>query len=388
MSLSDAYRAARALEAIENYERADDPLSGRSEFSQEDAKAEMGLAYEDNTFWDMVISRPNDFWDAKISLYEVALSEWVARVPGLYWSPGSQDLRDLATQAIEQRSEGWTIYQPIGKSSKVLGGVGTLKFPPDQQGHRLVTLSSGLNASSGVPALIFPEVWEHLGLREGDVCQVKGIWRKMSTSWAERFPSIKGIPRGYIVIEAPEQMEVVVRDAPIQFHPCTVMEYSKGGARLYDFVYCTTDTQVKNYRVTLEKFFSEYKNREGRYGQYLLAPDINEQLFEAKYQSPEALRLAPGERAHMELLTARVRRDSFRDQDIGQIIELLSRNYDNVSLQTLSAHIEIAPSLWFIDGTAANSVDQLLNICLERNKVEELLDAIGRDYPKLITAGG
>ncbi len=393
MSLSDSYRAARSLEAIENYARADDPLSGRSKFIQENESEQRSLeCHLDEEFWSPILSEPTKYWDAKINLFDVALSEWVARVPGLYWSPGSQALRGLATQAIEKRSNGWTIYKPLGKSSKVLGGVGTLKFPPDEQGHRLVTLTFGFNASTGIPAFIAPQVWKDFKLREGDYFRrIVGTWRKMSIAWAEQFPSTEGIPRGYLVIDFPAQMEKSERDAPIQFHPCTVMEYSKGDALLYDFVYCTADTKVAKYQAALKKFFSEYKNSEERYGRYLLSPDINEPdpIIEAEYSSPAALRRAgPGERAHMDLLVERVRHKSFRGQDIERIIEILSHNCDEGTLERLSSYIKIPRGSLLTKGKKIGDlVALLLDICIRGNKVEALLDRLAFERPDLITAG-
>jgi len=269
-------------------------------------------------------------------------------------------------------------YQPYISSIIVLGGIGTLKFPPDNAGNQLVTLSVGHNASSGVPAIISAEVWEHHKLGDGDVVSGYAHWQKMTTGWAERFPSIRGIPRGYLIISDPRQINVLERKKPIQFHPCTVMEYYKDDAILYDFVYAGADTSVENYRQKLENFFNEYKNKDERYGHYLLAAEINaaNPLWHANYTSPEDLYTKQGSESQLFLLQERVRAHSFKDKTIDELIQVLAHNFDNDDLQEISRDIGISPAHWFTSERAAISAIQLLDICVQRKKVEELVDAL------------
>jgi hypothetical protein len=55
-------------------------------------------------------------------LSSVAVSKWVACVPGLFWLPGSNKTREVHPSQIESESEAWTTYTPGGKSRKVSGG--------------------------------------------------------------------------------------------------------------------------------------------------------------------------------------------------------------------------------------------------------------------------
>lgn len=391
MSLSEIYRCARSLEAIENYARADAPFVEQIGGAAPPVEGPETIDYQvDETFWEWVMRPDGPPWGTEFRLYRVALSEWIARVPGLYWSKGARAMRQLANDAIEYQSRYWTTFTPGGKSQKVLGGVGTLRFPPNENGRRLVTLSGGHNASAGIPALVSLQVWEHHELGEGDIVTVRAQWQKMDLGWAERFASIKGIPMGYLVLEDPEQVEQVHdRDQPTQFHPWTVMEYSSGDAILWDFVYATADTRVERYQAKLEAFFAAYKDKHERYGRYLLSADIGEPLWEADYASPAVLRRAePGAKAQLELIETRVRELSFRGQTIDDIVALLARNYDNVSLPRLSTQLGIPRSQVFTGGPSAQSAAQLMQKCLERDKVEELLDAIARDYPEQFTRPG
>lgn len=390
MTLADSYRCARSLEAIENYSRADDPLLKEFEvFTDSTGESEvLGGPYPDETFWYGVFENPELAWEKEFRLEAFALSEWISRVPGLFWSEGSAGLRDLARSAVEHKSQDWVTYQPYGKSALVLGGVGTLKFPTDNDGRRLATLSRGHNASSGIPALIYPEVWEHHKLQEGDILTGNARWHKMDIGWAERFPSILGIPRGYLIFKNPQQLLEIDdydRGHPTQFHPFTVMEYSKGDTMLYDFVFATADTRVEKYRKRLENFFSQYKNKKERYGRYLLSADISNPLFDAEYDNPASLRRAEaGARAQLELLQARIRTQNFNNRTIESILQILASNYDNDSLAgRITTYIGIPKAQWYTSGSIADSAAQLLQICIEREKVEELLDALARDRPDL-----
>lgn len=392
MSVSELYRCARSLEAIEDYARASfsttpndvdlDTLSDNADAGTLDTS----YVYSDEEFWREILAAP-DVWGRSYKLQWFAMSEWVARVPGLFWTKDARWRRMMSESAVQYESREWKVYEPLGKSRKVEGGVGTLKFPPDEHGRRLISLSAGLNASTGIPALISADVWTHHRLGEGrfiDVVHAK--WQSMfGTTWAERFPSIKGIPKGFLVVNEPPLMVNSNRSVPTQFHPCTVMEYYRGNAKLYDLVYATADTGDPGYRSKLERFFDYYKKDAGRYGRYLLAADVGEPLWEAEYDSPSALlRADQGAKSQLELLQARVRADSFKGQSLDEIVHLLARLYDGAGLQRISRSIDIATGHWYKGGTSADSAVELLRLCLERNKVEELLDAIGQEYPAAI----
>ena len=392
MALDVAYRAARALEAAENYALADSPITPTTISDLPSRDNWSRHVNSDDHFWATVLEQPQRWWDTEFHLSNVTVSEWVPRVPGLYWSGAARAIRELAEGAVELRSHEWVVYRPLGKSQKVLGGVGTLKFPPDMYSFRLATLTGTGNASAGVPALISPEVWEHHRLGEGVVISANGKWQGMNLGWAERFPSIKGMPRGYITLLTPDQVRSNSQREiyPTRFHPCTVMEYEQGNTKLFDFVFATADTGLRDHRQRLERFFDEYKSRYGRFGRYLLSADIGDPLWEAEYDSPEALRRAEaGAESQLQILQARVRRVSFVGKSLEDIVELLTTNYDADSLQHLSTIISVPKAQWFSSGVAtATLAVKLLDECLKRGKVEELLDAMAAEYPECFMHGG
>jgi hypothetical protein len=408
MPISETYRCARALEAIENYARADGPLveevGDAADPSAEPTVIEpddYGHAERrfDEQFWTQVLADREAWWGRTFMLPWVGLSEWVARVPGLFWSPHARGMRELARESVDYRSHDWTTYLPVGKSAIVLGGVGTVKLPPNENGCRLVTLSGGHNASSGIPALVFPEVWEHPGLRgvspshlqEGDVITIRAQWQEMAWGWARRFPVIADIPMGYLVLKNPDDvLEVVGRGAPTQFHPYTVMEYEQGDIRLWDFVYATVDTRFERHRDRVIDFFARYKDQHDRNGTYLTAANVSNPMWDAVYADPVALRQTRQGRTQLELLKERVYQHSFRWQTIEEILQILAHNYRPASFQRLATYINIPWGQVPEPASPAELAAELMQRCLQRKdegKLEELLDAIARDNARLLMSG-
>jgi hypothetical protein len=384
MTLTEIYNCARSLEAVENYARVDASFSEAPENDSGPQRPWPKQIDEDKGFWYIALN--NDSWGMELNFFHTVMSEWVARIPGLYYSKGAEALRSLGASQIEINDTDWETYTPTGKSRLVNGGIGTIKLSPDENGRRLVSISQGQNASSGIPWLVDPDIWDKLKLREGKVLDITAKWQPMTLGWAERFESTRGIPRGYLTLSHPEQLNVYDVIAPTQFHPFTVMEYSKGDAKLYDFVYSTADSAYPNWRKKTEQFFEEYKNKHERYGRYPLIAEINERhpFWEAEYNSPAELkRQESGAKSNLELLQARVRNECFKDKTIEDIVQFLAHNFNPQELVTTSGRIGIPLSLLNPGGSGANAAAQLLEICLERHKVEELIDEIALRYPGL-----
>lgn len=379
MSLTEMYRTARSLETLENYANAVFPLTAETRNSNVRSSTEYIYQGEEE-FWKKILQRRVP-WDTSFELYDVAISEWIGRIPGLYWTKNAGKIRRLASNAVEFQSRSYQVLNPLGKSQKVMGGVGTLKFPPDIRGYRLVSLTASLNASAGIPILISPEVWMHHRLREGSrINRVKAKWQSMSgTVWSERFPSTREIPKGFLVLENPDDLSKSNsgRDVATQFHPCTVMEYVSGNAILYDFVYATADSGDPKYRSEIEQFFDRYKNNKNRHGRYLLSADIDNPLWEAEFETPEALRRAePGAKSQLELLQERIFERSFSGKKLDDVLQLLTQKYENDDLKRLSSDIAIPTAVWFKGGSVANSAVDFLAICVTYKKMDALIDKI------------
>lgn len=384
MPLRRAFIGCRVIEAAENYARVDVPLLDRPATSYSgDGRG----YYDDGEFWRSVMSDPEASWGATVSIDAAALSEWVARVPGLYWRPESERLRQLSPEATEYQSQAWITFRPWGKSQKVMGGIGTLRLPPAADGYRLASLTTTCNVSASVPVLIAPDVWGHHRLQEGVVLGGQARWQPMARGWSSLFPSTRGIPRGTLVIDRPEDLRVFEADdrVPTVVHPFTIMEYYQGGLELFDYVYAAADTGEPGYRGRLERFFDAYKDRHDRFGRYLLAGDALSPLWDAQFESPEDLRRAdPSSGSQLSLLEARVRERHLGEHVTEELLEALAASCDTPDdVRRLSDEAGIPPAIWFAGGTVAEVSSQLVDAALERDRLAALVEVLATQYPEL-----
>ena len=87
-----------------------------------------------------------------------------------------------------------------------MGGVGTLRLPPGDDGSWLATLVGNGDVAGGVPVLMTADVWDRI--QEDNSCEGRVIsgtarWVPMSQHWATNFPVIRDIPRGYLLLNNP-----------------------------------------------------------------------------------------------------------------------------------------------------------------------------------------
>ncbi len=377
MSLKELCKGTKLIETIENYALAEEVNSLNEDISND----ESFWFSNDEEFWRNIIADPIKYWHQKIDLYNFVVSDWVARVPGLYWIPSSEQIRQHKKEDIALQSKQWIEFFPPGKSKKVMGGVGTLLLPPTDEGKVLLSVSAGCNASTGIPLLCFPEVYDHLQIKQGDCVKIRGAkWLPMDMHWASKFASTKDIPRGYLVIDSTDKIKVLEKNYPVAYHPFSLMEYNYQDSLFYDFVYVTADSEVKNVDTEIERFFKEYAKKEGRNGEYLLNPNIINPIFESRYSSPSELS-STSEKAKLNLLYERIRGTYFKEQSIEQLIVKLPQYYQSsISIKTLARNIGVNISLLAEDSAASMSA-QLIDICLRREMIEDLIDRIVFEYP-------
>jgi hypothetical protein len=123
MELSNLFKTTKIVETIENYS-----LSESNDFTnlKQIIPSEDNWFYDDRNFWQEVISKPDKYWNKKVSLYCFTVCDWVARIPGLYWASYSASIREHSQNEIAKQSREWIEFYPPGKSKKVLGGIGTI----------------------------------------------------------------------------------------------------------------------------------------------------------------------------------------------------------------------------------------------------------------------
>ncbi|MDP1880831.1 MAG: hypothetical protein Q8K60_07815 [Parachlamydiaceae bacterium] len=380
MSLLNAHKGTKIIETLENYS-----IAGNSQHTIKRGRPSKSnnFFYDDQQFWRAIIGNSNHYWNKEIELYSFVLSDWVARVPGLYWADHSESIRRHNEEDIAVKSKDWEEFHPPGKSRKVLGGIGTILLPPDDAGKRLMMASSTCNASLGIPLLIFPEVIDYLSLKQGDVVNIKKArWQPINASWAQRFASTKDIPRGYLVIDKIDKIRVIKKDIPMLYHPFSIMEYQSKDALLYDFVFLTIDSKVTDGRKQIENFFEYYAKKDNRNGKYLLNTNMIEPMFDAQFMSPSEMH-QPSQKAQLELIHKRIKQVNFDKTTLDKLIRVLPKHYDNtIALRRLAKSISISTSI-LQENNAASMSAQLINYCMDNNKIEELTDRMIVEYPNI-----
>jgi hypothetical protein len=377
--LERAFISGRISEAVETYARGDAALTEGRPRREPVRKERCVLQPWEWEFWEAIKRLGDEAWGHEVYLYDCALSEWVARAPGLYWEAHARALRELVPARTVMLGDRWRTFDPPGKSMKVSGGIGTMRLPPASDGWRLCTLTCSLNASAGVPTLVSPEVWEAHGLHEGVVIQ-HGLaqWQPMGGPWSARFPMLRGLPRGYLILDEPSNLSVFQweRGPPVQIHPFTVMEYYSGAALFYDYVYATTSTGEDGYRQHLAAFFDAYRQAEGRDGAYLLSADVSDPLWEARYESPEHLRSAErAGHASLQLLEARVQEHTQGTDIVEALVKALAAVDAPTTLVRISEEAGIPSGRWHAGGPLAEEAARLVSHALRAQKQRELIDA-------------
>ncbi|THH37892.1 hypothetical protein [Neolewinella litorea] len=379
MSLQTAYTTARVIETLENYAQSD--LVNDTGETKNDPSSGAPHIYADEHFWQLILDDVAGSWGKVFTLYEVTLSEHVARVPGLYFHPGVQHFKKILDVHKEYVSGNWVRYSPPGESQKILGGIGTLQIPPTLEEWRIASVSFSNNASLGIPVLVHEEVWQHHGLGEGmRIASLGARWQRMDASWAKRFYSMRGLPKGYLVIEHPDQLQLSGEVLPTIYHPFTIMEYEQSGSLFYDFVFVTVDSSDPNFRDDIRAFFGEYRYMNGRYGTYLIEPFVNHPLLsenDVMFHSPEELRkenAAAG--SHLNLMVERIKKERFNQHTLDEIKIFIDNHMDIDDLKTCSDDILINVNSWYGGGRVYDESANFLDRVIERKKVEELVDVL------------
>ncbi len=383
--------STRAAETIDSYARSDDPLMDQEARGYEPTDSTLGLT-DDAQFWEPVLDGAV-VWNRGIH-FQMALSEWIARVPGLYWTKSAQAFRSAIPATHEIVGDRWRAYEPFAKSTKVLGGVGTIRLPPAPDGFRMCTLTASLNASSGIPALISPDLWQSEHLCEGAVVDGSATWLPMPIWWGEQFPSLRGIPRGCLIMRALSRSSwqgvrprakgfghgrrgSATSDglAPILVHPFTIMEYQTKSALLYDYVYASMTSIDREERREVEQFMDGYRIANGRYGRYLLSADIMDPLWDAEFSSPASLRSAG-----VSLVEARVQEVLVQNTTIEPLLEALA---STVNLRELREVAELAgiPGGWMGGGSVSEEVNRLVLRALQLKRIASLIEAFAERFP-------
>jgi hypothetical protein len=387
-ALLDVVKGSRIIETLENYPVAFETTHINDEILYPDKSIWID---GDSFFWEGLLRSPDYFWNAIVQAEYCVFSNWIARVPGLFYTEAASSLRSFAKyyplENADQFGDVNHIYRPLGKSAHVSGGIGTLKLPNDDRGNLLASVSTSANASVGIPILIYPEVQKYLRLEEGDCIKIRNArWKKMSVEWQGKFPTVGGIPRGYIVVDHPDMIIKTKQKTNIQVQPFSIMERQAADGFLYDFVYVSMNAADHSSRQQAKQFFERYMQYMGSTGEYLLAIDPSNPYFDARYAYPQDLEAQDRYGVvQMKLIKERVKGSCFRGFTIDRLAGIIPENYPTAQeIYRLAKNAGI-PHLQIPDDAASRMAIVLLEQAIRLDRVAILVELIVIDFPGILT---
>lgn len=381
----ELFKATRLIETGSNFSIADSTETADEEKERADKET---IVEDERLFWKSVLTPGNTTqYKQPITIPNCRITKWVPRVPGLYWTDQSKILRRFGGAMIESIYERSMHLTPTGKSLDVMGGIGTNMFAPDEKGNRLVGLMLNNNASTAIPALISGEVWDKLELNDGCYVSIKKArWQLMAQQWLTHFIA-DAVSRAYLVINNTNQLSIKNNNNyPYIFSPYSIMEYTLEGATFYDYVFYQTRMLRNNYdRQDAEDFFETYRKNRGRNGNYLLAADIEEPVFQASYSSPEDIRRnETAGKTHLQILKEKIKQRYYKGKLIDEVIIDINRFYDDPDDIKRLAGIAGIPANQLSGNKTGDLIAALIHKSIELEKVEYLLDKIAQEHPLII----
>jgi len=369
--LINAFIGSRILETLENYSP-----DTRLKVSPAERPPEEDHFASSREFWEAVLAQPDVWYEKSILLNSFSISSWVPRIPGFYWTEGGRFLRNFSIGNAELVGTSFMHYNPHGKSAIVMGGVGTLKFAPED-GYQMICLTSDRNASTGIPALVSKDVVNKCSLEDGMMVDVKGAnWVAMKENWAHRFPFTRGIPRACLLIDDAKKIDIKKGKELVEYHPFTIMQYTEGDGLFYSYVYCTV-TSGRDNPDEVADFFEYYRTAYGRNGEYLIAADPLGKLFPAIYASrAELLKNDADGQTMLDMLSLRIRGAYYDRLTLDTIIKKLTSLYTTSGdIKRLATYLHL-PLGELREGKTGVMINQLVLLCEKYHKLETLVEKV------------
>ncbi len=369
MKIEEVVKNSSVLESIENYALVGDQVE--AETTSELPKTEVAF-WNNGHFWDEILFSTQEYWNKEMTFSDFVFSEWVPRVPGLGFTLEARNIsRQLRfAEPLERRNR---IYRPSDKSRFVSSGVGSLKLPPDYMGYSICAITSNQQSCQGIPILISPEVREYHKLSSGDeIVAITGIWQKMSIDWVKHFALTEKLPRGYLLVNHPNQIKKSGRKLDLIYDPCSIMEYTQDDIFKWDYVFCSVSITDKKQTQNIKDFFDDYKVMGDMNGKYLINPDIAEPIFDTIYVTPNDLK-SNYAISQMALMKERMVKRVVDGLEMDELTKMISNAYqDSNSLRVFSQRVGIAGKLIEEESPLKMAI-QLVYLAIQSNKILELI---------------
>jgi hypothetical protein len=382
-------------------------LSGYAQVTAVSPSGDAREYEQEGEFWRDALDRTPDSRAVKtVRLRGFRLSRWVPRVPGLYWKDEARMLREGAAQHrlpiqfvqgddYDPRQHP-ALFSPVGKTLRLLGGVGNVRLLPTVSGCLLVASSTG-KYWRGVPVLLSPEIWRRLGdLEEGTLADIRGVWTPMPRDVAQGLGGEAGLPRRCLVVGDDEDITLAPGPSPGFGSAWTLFERRDSQTNLprLDFAYCVfrangAAPRPSDIRDALEE------DEAGEWLQKYVADHNGRALTDYDEQEPRLDPLLPiSELMSREIEPRRVR--VFLDGVKQQVFSPEAVNYDELAA-VLVRHFS-ADDLAFLAsdylgiqlenlaGRNAPKAEQVLALvayCREQRRLPELVVGVLNERPHL-----
>jgi len=347
--------------------------------------------YQDNwQFWQDVLGYSGQTTlrrGERVILKGFTLSPWVPRVPGLYWKVESGKLRESAqVEMINPR-----LYNPVGKTRQVLGGIGNVRLLPTTTG-RLVCASSSGQYWQGLPLLLQGDAWKaHRDDPLEFIADVQATWTLMPEEYARDLGSDSGIPRCCLLAEEVTDVEPTGTGYGGRVGAWTLFEYRNTDNLIeYSFVYATFNVEPEdtagNGRATEfpTGFLEEYVKK--FHGQILT--DFDEEIphFDAMLPVTELMSQQVDQRRLRGFVDYVKKRALAPDMvKYDKLPQILMQKFNTEELVLLALDYAGLKLEQLVGANAglADHVDALMDYCRQQDKLEELVVGVVQQRPQV-----
>ncbi|MCB7128797.1 MAG: hypothetical protein J3T61_04595 [Candidatus Brocadiales bacterium] len=138
-----------------------------------------------------------------IRLKNLQLTDWVPRLPGLYWTKVSFEKRKEAKRLVERKLGNMEILYPHPKSNMVLGGLGSLRINKRKNLKLLCCTSSG-NCDAGIPVILKGDLYDEIqkDIKRGMQIDIEGYYSIIPDPLYLFFRRSSHLPKYCIFVES------------------------------------------------------------------------------------------------------------------------------------------------------------------------------------------
>lgn len=206
-----------------------------------------------------------------IRLKSFNLTEWFPWTPGRYWTKIGYELRRKAKSYVENKDAfGDVIFDPHGKSMRVLGGLGNVRMfehGKNKEKFKLLSATKGVETSGGIPVVMSSQAYEKISDKINDFTTVKatitGFYVPLPSELNRFFSRAKGVPRYCLFIGSRLTIKDIKPGDEVASIAWTMFESEREKNYYLSYCYFNPSNETSIERAT--NFISEYvEKHEGK----------------------------------------------------------------------------------------------------------------------------